>query len=134
MGAEWLFSISPQRLRAALSWLGQHNPLYADILIDEQLLTDLEEQRVTGGLELDIPVSDTSATVPAQDARRNDATPDATADAVDGSDDEFEPRTSQEGSANTHAHGVPYVCPQHIQLQSIPRYLVMTSRRLSGWH
>ena len=35
--------VKPACIHAALSWLKQHNPLYADVIVDEKLLAQMEK-------------------------------------------------------------------------------------------
>ena len=41
------YVVRPPKLRAALSWLKTNNPLYADIIIDEELLRAMEHNAIT---------------------------------------------------------------------------------------
>ena len=41
------YVVRPPKLRAALSWLKTNNPLYADVIIDEELLYAIKHNTIT---------------------------------------------------------------------------------------
>lgn len=52
------FVARPDKVRAALVWLKTHNPLYADVELDEDVLRSLQDPTQQNLVEIEVPEAD----------------------------------------------------------------------------